>query len=462
MADKYSDDSRKIATYLTTLRRPPELDTKEFNAFKKKAVKFKVQDNHLFRRNSKNVPMRRVVDDPVERQNILQQLHDESGHKGREGTYRRVADRYWWDNLHAEVKSYVQSCEECQRRDPSRPEEALHPTWVAVLWQKVGLDVVYMPPCEGYKFLVVARCDLSGWVEAKPLRALSSRAVADFLWEDVICRHGCFGKLVIDGGSENKDAVAELAERYGVKRVVVSAYHPQANGMIERGHKPIVDALSKMSARGYTNWVRILPAILWANRLTVRTSTGLTPYYICYGNEPVFPIELEIPTWQILPWDEIHSTADLLAMRARQLQCQDKDLEESTLHLQCMRLEGKEHHDEKYDVRHKELVADDVVLLHDTRREKDMFRKLAFQWLGLYQIYNSVKDKDKYMLEELDISRLAGTFAGDKLKKFHLQQRLQLDNAPDLGEKKISTLDNFLAGDDNSDLCDTPPNDFGI
>ncbi len=107
--------------------------------------------------------------------------------------------------------------------------------------------MVYMPPCKGYRFLVVARCDLLGWVEDKPLRTFSSRAVLDFLLEDVICRNGCFGKLIIDGESENKEAVAELARRYKVKRVVVSAYHPQANGMIQRGHKPIVDALAKMS-----------------------------------------------------------------------------------------------------------------------------------------------------------------------------------------------------------------------
>ena len=105
LADSYSDHSRKIATYLTTLRRPPEMDVKEFNAFKKKALKYKIQDNHLFRRNSKNVPLRCVVDNRVERQTILQQLHDETGHKGRESTYRQVADRYWWDNLHVEVKS---------------------------------------------------------------------------------------------------------------------------------------------------------------------------------------------------------------------------------------------------------------------------------------------------------------------------------------------------------------------
>lgn len=76
----------------------------------------------------------------------------------------------------------------------------------------------------------------------------------------------------------------------------MSAYHPRANDMIERGHKPIIDALSKMSDRGSINWVRNLPAILWTNQSIVRTSTGLTPHYISYGNESVFFIELEILT----------------------------------------------------------------------------------------------------------------------------------------------------------------------
>ena len=112
------------------------MTTKEFNAFKKKATKFKVQDNHIFCRKSKNVPMRRVVNDILQRQTILQQLHDESGHKKQKSSYQQVADWYWWDNLHAEVKSYIQSCEKCQRRDSSRPKEALHPIWVSFCGKK--------------------------------------------------------------------------------------------------------------------------------------------------------------------------------------------------------------------------------------------------------------------------------------------------------------------------------------
>ena len=72
--------------------------------------------------------------------------------------------------------------------------------------------MVYIPLCEGFCFLVVACCDLSGWVEAKPLCTLSSRAVANFLWKDVICWHKCFEKLVIDKWSENKEAVPKLVK----------------------------------------------------------------------------------------------------------------------------------------------------------------------------------------------------------------------------------------------------------
>ena len=55
-----------------------------------------------------------------------------------------------------------------------------------------------------------------------------------------------FGQLSIDSGGENANITAILAELYNIKRVMASVYHPQSQGFIERGHKPIVDALAKM------------------------------------------------------------------------------------------------------------------------------------------------------------------------------------------------------------------------
>lgn len=88
MVDKYLDHSWKIATYFTILHRPLKMTTKEFNAFKKNATQFKVKDNHLICRNSKNVLIRYDIDNLKECQTILQQLQNESGHKRRESIYR--------------------------------------------------------------------------------------------------------------------------------------------------------------------------------------------------------------------------------------------------------------------------------------------------------------------------------------------------------------------------------------
>ena len=184
--------------------------------------------------------------------------------------------------------------------------------------------------------------------------------------------------------------------------------------------------------------------------------TGFIPYYIFCGSDPVFPIELKIPIWRILPWSEVYSTGDLLAICARQLQRRDKDLEEATLYLQLMRLERKERHDLKYGIGKEKLAVESIVLLHDTRREKDMSQKLLFKWLGPYRICNAVKDKGTYVIEELDKLRLAGTFAGDRLKKFHLRQQLQLDHVPDLDLEEKPPLDKFLADDRDSDLSEVP------
>jgi len=103
-----------------------------------------------------------------------------------------------------------------------------------------------MPPDHSKHYLVAARSDLSRWVEARALKAATSEAVAKFLYKDVICRHSIFQKLVVDGGPKNKSIVKELAEKYGIRRVVVSAYHPEGNDLVERGHAPIVDSLSKV------------------------------------------------------------------------------------------------------------------------------------------------------------------------------------------------------------------------
>jgi hypothetical protein len=61
-------------------------------------------------------------------------------------------------------------------------------------------------------------------------------------------------ELVTNRGPKNDNAlVKELAKTYGIWHIIILAYNPLANGIIERGHKPIVATLIKAIEGGINN-----------------------------------------------------------------------------------------------------------------------------------------------------------------------------------------------------------------
>ena len=195
----------------------------------------------------------------------MKEIHDEIGHKGRGATFEQVKRRYQWKGIFSDIDEWVKSCEECQKRAQIRYEEGLHPTWSVSVWDKVGVDIVYMPQSNEGSFLVLARDDLSGWVEGRAIDAANSFNVSKFLYEEVVCRHGCPRRIVLDGGRENMDMTKDLLEDYRIQNTVISAYHPQTAGLVERGHGPIVNSLTKYCRDTPGSWPKHLSLALWAD-----------------------------------------------------------------------------------------------------------------------------------------------------------------------------------------------------
>lgn len=79
--------------------------------------------------------------------------------------------------------------------------------------EKWAIDITYMPKQKGKQYLVVARDDMSGWVEARALALKDAKSVAKFIWEVIICRHGLFWRLVVDGRKDNMREVNELLNK---------------------------------------------------------------------------------------------------------------------------------------------------------------------------------------------------------------------------------------------------------
>jgi transposase InsO family protein len=432
-AEYYGEDYR-LGKYLETLERPPDIDDEEFRKLRNKAKHFFVRDGLLYKRSRKRgSPPRRVIGTQRKRREVIKALHDDIGHRGKDATFQQVRRRYQWKGLYEDVAEYCKTCEECQRRSRVRQEEPLHPTWSVTVFQKVGVDVIYMPAStEGFKYIVFARDDLSGWVEGRAIRENNSAEVAKFLFEDVITRHGCPERIVVDGGPENKHISQRLLERYKINRTLVSAYHPQANGLVERGHQAVVNAIAKYCEDPEKkDWPRHLHLALWADRITVRRSTGYPAFELVYGRDCLLPIDFSPASWSIVDWEgEVRTHEDLILARMRQLDERNLTIVKAAEQLESSRRANKEWFDEHRRLRteNQQLKIGDLVLLHQTigSGNRALNKKLQDRWAGPYRISEIPPNSTFYKLEELDGTPYKdNTVAGNRIKKFF--QRAELD-----------------------------------
>ena len=126
-----------------------------------------------------------------------------------------------------------------------------------------------MLACNGKGYLTQCQDDLSGRSEARAVSSVFSAAMTKFLFKDVVTRHGCFGKLACDGSPENNKGTEDLLAKYRIPRIMVSAYRPMTNGMIEHGHQTTLNSLAKLNNGGYSDWVQNLVFVMWVDRTTV-------------------------------------------------------------------------------------------------------------------------------------------------------------------------------------------------
>jgi hypothetical protein len=392
----YEGDDLLLGRYLETLERPEGLSDNQFRQLRKKSQLFLVRHGRLYKRSKKSgIPPQRVLGLEGHRQEALLAIHDEGGHPGVVSTYAQMSRRYQWKGMYGDVADYCKSCDYCQRRARLKFEEPLHPTWSLVVWAKVGIDVVYMPDSlEGFKFIVFARDDLSGWVEGRAIDWANAKNVAKFLYEDVICRHGCPAVVVLDRGSENLNVAKELLEAYKIDRIATSAYHPQANGLVERCHDPIVDALSKYCSRAPKTWPRYLPLILWADRISVRRSTGSSAFEsLVYGRDALLPVDLSLESWSIVDWEgEVEDRESLLRARMRQLDERNLRETRTAANLENSRRINKSYFDQHKRLRgeSQELHVGDLVLLQTISNQphsRTRARKLDDKWRGPCRIH---------------------------------------------------------------------------
>jgi hypothetical protein len=205
---------------------------------------------------------------------------------------------------------------------------------------------MYMPPSGGYHLIVAAKDDLTGVTEVQPLKNATSETLAKFFRDSIYYRYGAIAQVVTDNGAEVYGAFEILMKQLGVPQVRITPYNKHANGVVEPGHYILREAIvksCKKNAEGRAiNWHHHVPLAVFADRVTISSVTGYSPYYLPHGLEPLLPFDLFEATFLVEGFKSEMETSELLALCIWQLQKHDSDPEHAAKVLKRSRLQTKE------------------------------------------------------------------------------------------------------------------------
>lgn len=131
---------------------------------------------------------------------------------------------------------------------------------------KIHIDGQYLPLDKGMKFLLEARCDLTGWIEAMAVSNLTAANVRRFI-KRIIYRYGMPVKIVTDNGGELAKGIPNELDDLGIMMSKISFYNSKSNGLIEVGHVSMTNYFKKLGRLG--KWVDLVDLALLADRLAI-------------------------------------------------------------------------------------------------------------------------------------------------------------------------------------------------
>src|SRR6266542_6575085 len=129
------------------------------------------------------------------------------------------------------------------------------------------------------------------WLIAKALKKTTVKAVSKFIYQKIICEHGCPEVLQSDQGMHFVNRVIkDLTEKFRIKHHLSSPYHSQTNSLVKRFNQTLCEKLAKLSEET-DQWDQFVNLVLMAYQTTKHSATGVILFLLIYGREAVLLID---------------------------------------------------------------------------------------------------------------------------------------------------------------------------
>ena len=393
-------DEKEYKEHVDFLNGVTKIKNKEYlKIIEKRSKELEIEDGILYKKTKKNQKVRIPTKQEIIPILYMMHTHPTGGHFGIETTYQKIIDKFYWKGMLGDITKYVRNCDSCQRRGKQGERGYLYPIKVEDAFDRIGIDFVGPLPktARGNKYIIVAIDYLTKWTEAKALKEATAEKTADFIYKEIICRHGCPKIILTDRGTHfNNQMIQELCKNFEIEHKLSSPYHPQTNGLVERFNRTLCEILAKVVEKE-NRWDNYIEEALFAYRTRKQSTTQVTPFFLTYGREAKLPIE-EINKQKIFNRD-INKIGSRYKRQYEIINLQEKRREVKH-RIEDTQKKQKDKFDQQIK-KEKIFKIGDKVLLKEAYKEKQWSGKLSQNWKGPYYIHE-VYGKGAYKVKTLD------------------------------------------------------------
>ncbi|GJU47193.1 reverse transcriptase domain-containing protein [Tanacetum coccineum] len=180
------------------------------------------------------------------------------------------------------------------------------------------------------------------------------------------------------------------------KEINTAVAHPQANSLVERANRSLMEGIKTRLGRERKGWVDELPNVLWAHQTSLKTSNGETPYSLTFGSEAVIPAEISMPTHRTMMVKEGNGNEEEMRLNPDLLQ---ERREAAAIREARYKMKMKHYYNKR--VRPMSFKVGDYVYRRNEASRVENLGKLGPKWEGPYLVTEAYHN-GSYKLQTMD------------------------------------------------------------
>ena len=252
--------------------------------------------------------IRQIVAPKTLRPKILHMSHYPTlaGHPGGRRMFETIRRTFYWPSMGVDVYTTARQCSSCARENVKLRKHAssmkLFPAAKPLEFLAIDLLGPLPRTPKGFRYILVITDRYSKLTRVVPLKNMTALTVAKAFCEHWVYPYGPPAYLLSDNGGQFASRYFQaVCSTLGIRNLFTTAYHPKANGQVERFNRTLLSGIRHYVAEHQRNWHEFIQPLTFAYNTHVHGTTGCTPFELVLSRPPTSLTLENVPTAESHP-----------------------------------------------------------------------------------------------------------------------------------------------------------------